>query len=154
MPEFKSSFTVQASLAEVVAFHHDTQVLRQLTPPLIFVQFHRVEPLGPGSVSDFTLWFGPFPVRWVAVHSQQNQRLGFTDTQTYGPLLRWVHTHTFEDVGNNITRVQDTIAYEHHSGLKGLVSRMLFFRFGLHLLFAYRKFVTCRALERRNAPSG
>ncbi len=63
---FDYQFTVPAPLAAVAAFHHDARILPRLTPPPMRVQLHRVDPLGEGALADFTLWFGPLPVRWVA----------------------------------------------------------------------------------------
>jgi hypothetical protein len=44
-----------------------------------------MEPLAEGSISDFTLWFGPLPIRWTARHSHIDPLHGFTDTQVRGP---------------------------------------------------------------------
>ena len=55
MPEFNHSFTVDAPLAAVRAFHHDTGVLRQLTPLPIIARVHAFEPLADGSQAEFTL---------------------------------------------------------------------------------------------------
>jgi len=145
---FEHTFSVRAPLAAVSAFHHDTRVLRRLSPPPIFVQLHRVEPMAEGSVSRFTLWFGPLPVRWTAIHSQISPA-GFTDTQSAGPLRHWRHSHRFTALAAAVTRVDDRIEYAHHPGPRGLVSRLLFNRFALRLLFAYRAFATRRALDRR-----
>ena len=144
---FDVSFTVRAPLASVAAFHSDTRALKRLTPPPIFVQLHHVEPLGDGSIADFTLWFGPLPVRWTAVHSEVDPQHGFTDTQRSGPMKFWKHSHRFEAVGAHVTRVSEHIEYAHHSGWRGLLSRLLFNPLALRFLFAYRRLVTRRALE-------
>ena len=93
MPIFDYTFTVRAPLAAVAEFRHDTRALKRLTPRLILMQMHRVDPFGEGSVSEFTMWFGPIPVRWTAVHSNVDPERSFTDTQARGPLKRWQHTH-------------------------------------------------------------
>jgi hypothetical protein len=80
MPTFDFTFTVNAPLADVREFHRDTSALKRLTPPPTIVQLHDVEPLGEGSVSRFTLWVGPLPLRWTAVHRDVSER-GFTDVQ-------------------------------------------------------------------------
>lgn len=82
---FQYAFAVRAALAAVAEFHHDARALQRLTPPPLFVQLHRVEPLAEGSLASFTLWFGPLPVRWMAVHSGVDFLHGFTDTQHSGP---------------------------------------------------------------------
>ena len=106
------NFVVRAPLAAVAAFHHDARVLPRLTPPPILVQLHRVDPLGEGSIADFTLWFGPLPVRWVALHSQVDPLRGFTDTQQSGPLKFWRHIHSFEAVDAATTRVSEHVEFE------------------------------------------
>jgi ligand-binding SRPBCC domain-containing protein len=147
MQTFQSSFTVRASLEGVAKFHHDTHALKVLSPPPIFVQLHRVEPLAEGSISEFTLWFGPLPVRWKARHQDVNALHGFTDVQISGPMKHWVHTHTFTDLGNGQVRVNDHVEYEHHSELRGLFSRLLFAPVFLNFLFFYRELATRRAVE-------
>jgi ligand-binding SRPBCC domain-containing protein len=142
MPVFDYTFTVKAPLAKVAAFHHNTWVLKRLTPLPIIVQMHRTEPLAEGAVAEFTLWFGPLPIRWLAVHSRVDPMRGFTDTQQQGPLKCWAHTHTFMAEGEQLTRVSEHIEYTHYPGLKGLLSRLLFAKPALYLLFTYRKFIT------------
>ena len=45
----------------------------------------RLEPLGNGSVSEFTLWMGPLPVHWIAIHKDVDPMRGFQDNQLSGP---------------------------------------------------------------------
>jgi ligand-binding SRPBCC domain-containing protein len=148
VPVFDYAFTVRAPLQAVADFHRDTATLKRLTPPPIFVQLHRVEPLAEGSVSEFTLWFGPLPVHWTAVHSNVNALRGFTDTQRGGLLQAWQHSHTFTPEGPGATRVSEHVEYAHRPGGRGLLSRILFAPPALRFLFWYRSFVTRRALER------
>lgn len=148
MPTFEYKFTVNAPLQAVSDFHHDTSVLKTLTPPPIYAQVHEFEPLGEGSTAEFTLWFGPLPVRWRAVHSNVSVN-GFTDTQVAGPLKSWAHTHRFTAVSPTVTQVHEQIEYSHHAGLKGLLSRMLFAKPGLFFLFTARKFITRWHLNRQ-----
>lgn len=147
MSVFDYSFTVDAPVELVAAFHHDTRVLKQLTPFPIIAQIHEYEPLADGSEAKFTLWFGPLPIRWHAVHSQVGAN-GFTDTQVSGPLKSWRHQHRFESIGGARTRVSEHIVYEHDSGLRGLISRLLFARPGLLYLFTARKLLTRRGVSR------
>ena len=147
MTQFDYSFFVKAPLNRVAQFHHDTRALKRLTPPPIIAQIHSVEPLAENSVADFTLWFGPLPVRWVAVHTAVDMLHGFTDVQRRGPLKRWAHTHTFIPINDKLTRVREHIEFEHHPGIRGLLSRLLFPKPGLFILFTYRKWVTRRLLE-------
>ena len=160
MPEFRHSFTVDAPLAAVHAFHHDSRALRQLTPLPIIARIHAYEPLADGSRAAFTLWFGPLPLRWQAVHSDVGPN-GFTDTQVSGPLKSWRHTHRFIPIGPRRTRVDDHIVFEHHPGSRGLLTRLLFARPGLLYLFTARKYLTRRGVahslvtrEKKEGPGG
>lgn len=148
MPIFQYSFTVNAPLPAVARFHHNGRVLKRLTPPPIFVQFHRVEPLSEGSISDFTLWVGPFPIHWTAVHSQVDPPHGFTDSQLRGPMQKWQHRHSFSSENSGRTRIDEHLEYQHPAGWRGLLTRLLFCRPAFLILFTYRKFATRRALRR------
>ena len=146
MPIFDYRFQVNASVDAVRDFHHDTRALKRLTPPPTIVQLHHVEPLAEGSTSEFTLWVGPIPLRWTAVHRDVSTT-GFTDVQVSGPAQKWEHTHTFVAISPEITEIREHIQFEHKPGLAGLFTRLLFARPNLNLMFAYRQWVTQRTLR-------
>lgn len=148
--EFNHRFTVDAPVEDVAAFHSDTAALRQLTPFPIIARIHEYEPLAEGSNARFTLWFGPLPIRWHAVHSNVSD-VGFTDTQVNGPLKSWQHTHRFIPAGSGKTVVEDTIRYEHDEGPRGILSRLLFNKAGLLYLFSARMVLTRRGVCRLQA---
>ena len=141
MPVFDFSFTVDAPLSAVRDFHRDTSALKRLTPPPTFVRLISIEPLAEGSVSKFVLWVGPLPLRWTAVHRDVSDR-GFTDVQAAGPAAAWAHTHTFTPLSDGRTRIDEHIEYAHKKGLWGIVTRLLFSKPNLWLMFSYRRFVT------------
>lgn len=153
MQTFDYTFTVAAPLAAVSAFHHDTRILKLLTPPPMFVQLHAYEPLGEGSVATFTIWAGPIPLRWQAVHCNVGVN-GFTDTQASGPLRFWRHTHRFTAVSPTLTQIHEHIEYAHHPGWRGLLTRLLFSQLGLQALFTARKWLTRRHVARRGQTGG
>ena len=140
MPIFDFKFTVDAPVASVRDFHRDTSALKRLTPPPTIIQLQEIEPLGEGSVSRFTLWVGPLPLHWKAVHRDVTEH-GFTDIQTEGPAKRWEHTHTFTELTKKSTEIQDHIEFEHKSGFWGIVTRLLFAWPNLYFMFTYRKLV-------------
>jgi len=147
MPVFDFSFTVDAPLSAVRDFHRDTSALKRLTPPPTFVRLISIEPLAEGSVSKFVLWVGPLPLRWTAVHRDVSDR-GFTDVQAAGPAAAWAHTHTFTPLSDGRTRIDEHIEFEHKSGAWGIVTRLLFSKPNLWLMFSYRRFVTRWFLRR------
>ena len=151
MPIFDYSFTVPAPLEAVRDFHHDTSALKRLTPPPTIVQLHSIEPLGEGSVSKFTLWVGPLPLHWTAVHRNVSPS-GFTDIQAEGPAAKWEHTHTFTAVSPTVTRINEHIEYEHKRGLWGIVTRLLFSKPNLSFMFTFRKLATRWHLRNSSRP--
>jgi len=146
MPVFDYTFTVDAPLTTVSDFHHDTRVLKRLTPPPLIIQVHKFEPMAEGSIGEFTLWAGPIPLHWTAVHTNVSPN-GFTDTQKRGPLKFWQHTHRFTAISPTSTQIHEHIEYSYHSGLRGLLTRLLFNNLGLTLMFTARKWITRHALK-------
>ena len=148
MQIFQTSFTVDAPLEAVREFHGETGILKRLTPPPLFVQIHDFGEMQEGMVADFTMWFGPVPVRWKAEHVNVSDA-GFTDVQRVGPLATWAHTHTFSAETPTTTRIHEHIEYTHPDGWRGLLTRAFFGKPGLVGLFQYRKLITRWSL--RNA---
>lgn len=147
MRQYSHRFVVQASIARVAEFHRNTRALKQLTPPPLFVSFNELQPLAEDSVADFTMWFGPLPIRWVAVHTDVEPESGFTDTQAAGPFESWVHRHSFKALDGKRTEIRDDIqAVPSRHLFWGLVSRLMWLN--LPVLFAYRAWRTRRTLER------
>ena len=146
MATYTHRFRVNTSLDRVLEFHQDPRALKWLTPPPVIVQFHDFEPVAENSRVDFTMWMGPLPVRWVAIHSEVDPNAGFTDSQVHGPFKRWVHRHNFRRIDAQVTEIEDTIEAEPGSHpVWGLVSRFMWSNLGM--LFKYRERVTRRKLE-------
>ena len=114
------------------------------------VQIHHLEPLEEGSIAEFTMWFGLFPVRWVAQHVQVDPIHGFTDVQVAGPMLIWEHTHSFRSVSDQETEVRDYVEYEHRTGISHLWTRLLYAPITLRMLFWFRAFITKRSTKITN----
>jgi len=148
MKNFTNTFRVKAPVQAVVDFHRSTTALKRLTPFPVIVQIHHLEPLAEGSIAEFTMWFGPFPVRWTARHVNVDPMCGFTDIQEKGPMLHWQHTHSFTTITDEITEVQDRIEYDFPQGLKDLWTRLLYAPIMLRILFLFRAFVTKRATKK------
>lgn len=148
MKIFSHSFRVKAPIMAVADFHSSTTALKRLTPFPVIVQIHHLEPLGEGSIAEFTMWFGPFPVRWKARHVNVDPLHGFTDIQDKGPMLHWQHTHSFTSITNEITEIQDRIEYEYPLGWKRLWTGLLYAPIMLRFLFLYRSWVTKKATQK------
>lgn len=142
MLHYHKSTLIDASVEVVWNFHERLDILERLTPPWQPVQVVRREGgLAVGAISEFRLFFGPIPLRWVAVHIECQEYRIFTDKQQEGPMAYWVHRHQFSPEAGK-TRLTDRIEY----GLLGgwLVERLLgwWVNAQLEQLFSYRHQVT------------
>ena len=99
---FTHEFTVAAPRKRVVSFHRKRQSLAAITPPPMIVRIQDgPEILSSGDELRFTLWLGPFPIRWHAVIESVSNS-GFADRQIAGPFAHWVHRHTFIESGDGL----------------------------------------------------
>lgn len=153
MKTFTNTFQVKTSRKAVADFHRSTTALKKLTPFPVVVQIHQLETLGEGSMAEFTMWFGPFPVRWVAQHVQVDPLNGFTDVQTAGPMLLWEHTHSFRAISEQVTEIRDYIEYAYRPGIKYFWTRLLYAPIMLRFLFWYRAFVTKQVAQNNRKSS-
>lgn len=141
MPALDWTTRVAADVEDVARFHAAPRIIRRLTPFVVPMSMRRMDPLAEGSISEFTLWFGVIPVRWTALHLDVDPQAGFTDIQEAGPFRSWVHRHRYEPDPRGGSRIVERIDYEHASGRSGLLTRTLFSRPMLLLLFTYRSLV-------------
>ena len=144
---FEMTSTLPATVDAVMRFHQDPRALARLTPPPIIMQLHRDErrSLTAGEL-EFTLWFGPIPIRWLARHEPGPTPHSFADSQVKGPLAYWRHEHIFAEVEGGV-QLTDRIELAHRRGLPGVLTRLAFDGQPLRLLFAYRHWRTRRALR-------
>ncbi len=144
---FQKSSVIETTLAEIKRFHEAPSALASLTPPPIRMQVHRDErrSLTEGEI-EFTLFFGPLPIRWTARHEPGPSIDSFADLQLRGPLAYWRHEHIFAEVAGGVA-LTDRITLAHRAGFIGLLTRLAFDGLPLRLLFAYRHWRTRRALQ-------
>ncbi len=144
---FVKTSLIKTSLSEIKDFHEVPGALAGLTPPFVIMRVQRDDrrSLTSGEI-EFTLWFGPLPIRWLARHEAGPTPDSFADVQLQGPLAYWRHEHIFEEVDGGV-RLSDRISFAHKRGLLGLFTRLAFDGLPLRLLFLYRHWRTRRALN-------
>ncbi|MGF1498109.1 MAG: SRPBCC family protein [Elainellaceae cyanobacterium] len=148
MLHYERSILINAPLPMVWEFHERPDILDLLTPPWQPIEVVRREGgLGVGAESEFRLYLGLLPVRWLARHTAYDHHRLFTDEQVEGPFDHWIHRHEFRDEQGQ-TRLTDAIAY---SLPFGSVADPLFgwaVQANLDQLFQYRHRVTRQECER------
>lgn len=143
---YRHHFQVNAPLSRVAEFHRQSASMAAITPPPMIVKIHQApDVLAQGDEMDFTIWLGPFPIRWLARIENVSPN-GFTDRQLRGPFNEWVHRHTFSAADDQITEVKDEINL-HLSSQPLLWLVGLGMRLGLPVLFAYRAWKTRKILS-------
>lgn len=147
---------IDAPVDAIMAFHYHPKAFKKLTPPPVFIQVHRndLKSLAEGEV-EFTMWFGVFPVRWIARHEPGPTETSFIDRQIKGPLEVWQHEHIFEPVPNepDKTTLIDRITVIHPSGWRGWLTRLFFDGLPLWMLFLYRHQRTKWSTQKKVADS-
>ena len=140
---------IDASAADVYAWHALPGALEKLTPP-----GEHAKPLektgglesGARVVIQFGRW--PFRRRWVAEHRDFQPGHYFSDVQVSGPFAYWKHTHTFEPDGGDSCVLEDRVEYALPFGVLGRWIAGRYVERKIERLFEYRHSVTVRAFSR------
>ncbi len=144
---FQYSSLINAPVEVVWNFHTRPDILQLLTPPWQPVQIIRHEGgLEIGAISEFRLWLGILPIRWVCVHTQYEENRLFTDEQREGPMLNWTHQHQFSQE-NGKTRLTDAIAFSLPGGSIAEFCLGWWVKMRLEDMFRYRHQLTQRYCE-------
>jgi ligand-binding SRPBCC domain-containing protein len=144
---YEKRTTIATSLERITAFHQSLDTMPLLAPPPIFIRIQRDDriSLTEGEL-DFTLWFGPIPIRWLARHQPGPTEYAFTDLMVKGPMAYWRHDHIFEEVPDGVVLI-DRVHYAHKFGITGMFTHLMFDGLPLRALFFYRHLRTRMALN-------
>ena len=131
---------------QVFAFFADAGNLERITPPELRFRILTAQPIEmrAGARIDYRLRLYGIPVAWQTLISVWEPPFRFIDEQLRGPYRRWVHTHVFEEDGDE-TVMLDRVTYElplHPLGEIGapVVRRQL------NRIFDFRRRATMRLL--------
>ncbi|WP_459192620.1 SRPBCC family protein [Halosimplex sp. J119] len=157
MPVYERETVVDASFDDVWEFHSTAAGLEALTPNWMRLRVESTvgpdgEPdpdvLDAGSKIEATI--APFGIaprqRWtshIVAREERDGQARFRDEMVHGPFPTWVHTHSFEGLGDR-TRVRDHVEYELPvvGGLLGPLGWI-----GFEPMFRYRHRKTKELLE-------
>ncbi len=145
---YEKRSVMKTSVAQLTAFHERPDIFAKLSPPPLIVQVRRDDrkSLTEGDL-EFTLWFGFFPVKWWARHEPGPTTTSFADVMVAGPLAYWRHEHIFQDAPGGAELI-DRITLAHDTGLRGILSRLMFDGLPLQFLFFYRHLRTRSMVEK------
>ena len=97
----------------VFKFFADAGNLERITPPELGFNITSLQPidLRKGSLIDYKLKIRGLPVKWRTEISHWDPPREFIDRQLKGPYKQWIHRHTFKELGENKTLIEDEVRY-------------------------------------------
>jgi ligand-binding SRPBCC domain-containing protein len=147
MLHFEKISIINAPVETVWRFYERPDILEKLTPFWQPVKVLKREGgLGIGAKSEFLLFFGFIPIKWIAEHIEYEQYQLFTDIQKSGPMQFWQHQHKFIDE-NGKTKLIDSIDFSLPGGFLTEILIGWWVKSQLNNLFNYRHQITKKECE-------
>lgn len=130
-----------AGIEDAFAFFSRAENLEAITPP--WLRFRIADPapseIGAGTLIRYRLRLHGIPVRWLTRIEEWDPPRRFVDRQLEGPYALWHHTHSFEPISENQTRMVDLVRYGHRFGPLGSLAERLVVERDLRRIFDYRR---------------
>ncbi len=108
-----TSLTLDLPRETVFAFFADAGNLERITPPEFNFQIITPQPidLKQGALIDYKMRMRGIPVNWRTGISVWNPPFEFVDQQLRGPYRQWIHRHTFTELSESQTLIEDEVRY-------------------------------------------
>lgn len=133
--------TLDVPLEEAFEFFSRAENLEAITPPLLRFRIATPGPIemGAGTLIRYRLRLHGVRVSWLTRIEEWDPPLGFVDRQLRGPYALWHHTHSFEAIDENRTRMVDLVRYGHRFGPLGTFGEHLLVERDLSGIFDFRR---------------
>jgi ligand-binding SRPBCC domain-containing protein len=107
------SLNLECPRAQVFDFFSDAGNLERITPPEIGFRIVTPQPIEikQGTLIDYKLSLYGLPVNWRTEISEWDPPNYFVDRQVSGPYGQWIHRHTFTELDENKTLIEDEVRY-------------------------------------------
>ena len=98
---------------KIFDFFADAGNLERITPPEL--NFHIITPqpicIEKGTLIDYQLKMRGLPIKWRTEISEWNPPYLFVDRALKSPYKQWIHRHTFTELTENQTLIEDEVKY-------------------------------------------
>lgn len=134
----KATMEVERPIEEVFDFFSDAANLEAITPPWLNFRILTPMPLAisQGALLDYKIRLHMIPIKWRTEICVWDPPYRFVDQQLKGPYKKWYHEHTFVDLGDGVTLVNDNVHYIPRGG--NLIHRLMV-KPDLKKIFNYRQ---------------
>ena len=107
------NLTLDLPLERVFDFFADAGNLERITPPELNFKIITPQPIGikRGTLIDYQLKLRGLSVKWRTEISEWNPPHLFVDQALKSPYKQWVHRHTFTEIEENKTLIEDEVRY-------------------------------------------
>lgn len=142
---------LQIDQARAFEFFCRAENLGLITPGFMRFQMTRAPAsLGEGSVIEYNIGLGPFPMHWRTIIRRWQPPHGFIDEQAAGPYALWWHEHRLVTQGEGLdTLMLDRVSYTLPLGPLGALAHRLAVAPILRAIFGYRAEAIARLFGRR-----
>lgn len=147
---------LDVGVEDAFAFFSRAENLEAITPP--WLRFRIVDPapseVEEGTMIAYRLRLRGIPIRWLTQIEEWDPPRRFVDRQVEGPYALWHHTHSFEPISENRTRMADVVRYRHRLGPLGSLAQRLIVERDLRRIFDYRRDAIAAGIQqsRKGAP--
>lgn len=132
---------LEVGIEEAFGFFSRAENLEAITPPWLGFRITTPTPIEmeAGALITYRLKLHGVPVRWRTRIEEWDPPRGFVDQQLSGPYALWHHTHSFEPLSDDRTKMVDLVRYGHRFGPLGALGEHLIVKRDLRRIFDHRR---------------
>lgn len=107
------TLVIDRPIQETFDFFADAGNLERITPPELNFRIITPQPIDirKGTLIDYKLRLRGIPITWKTLISEWDPPYSFIDEALKSPYTQWIHRHTFRELGDSRTEINDEVRY-------------------------------------------